>query len=137
MVTDSLTVTVGGARVLVSYSRIRIFLENTEKKLHNRSHCIKHLVLKRLNLTPTIVIFEILFVEEREEEYEKAKRRIFNDMNKEQKSQQQQPHQSSDQRLGCLASTKGGNQARSFDIRESLTGPADRPAVSKSFSFGG
>lgn len=58
-------------------------------------------------------------------------------MNKEQKSQQQQPHQSSDQRLGCLASTKGGNQARSFDIRESLTGPADRPAVSKSFSFGG
>ena len=43
----------------------------------------------------------------------------------------------SDQRLHCLASTKGANQARSFDIRESLTGPADRPAVSKSFSFGG
>ena len=40
VVTDSLTVTVGGARVLVSYSRIRIFLENTEK-----SYTIDHTVL--------------------------------------------------------------------------------------------
>jgi len=43
----------------------------------------------------------------------------------------------SNQRLNCLAITKGANQARSFDIRESLTGPVCRPAVSKSFSFGG
>jgi len=75
-------------------------------------------------------------IEEREEEYEKAKRRIFNnESNKVLKSTNEKPH--SDQRLHCLASTKGANQARSFDIRESLTGPADRPAVSKSFSFGG
>ena len=73
----------------------------------------------------------IVVAEEREEEYERAKRRIFNDH----KSNHEKPH--SDQRLHCLASTKGANQARSFDIRESLTGPADRPAVSKSFSFGG
>ena len=57
-------------------------------------------------------------------------------MNKEHKSGQETKHHN-DQRLHCLASTKTGNQARSFDIRESLTGPADRPAVSKSFSFGG
>jgi len=69
-------------------------------------------------------------IEEREEEYEKARRRIFNE-----RGERLVLH--SDQRLHCLASTKGANQARSFDIRESLTGPADRPAVSKSFSFGG
>ena len=42
-------------------------------------------------------------------------------------------------RLHFLASTKGANQARSFDIRETagLTGPGERPPVSKSFSFGG
>merc|ERR1719516_151349 len=63
-------------------------------------------------------------IEEREEEYEKAKRRIFNnESNKVLKSTNEKPH--SDQRLHCLASTKGANQARSFDIRESLTGPAD------------
>ena len=76
-----------------------------------------------------------LFAEEREEEYEKAKRRIFNDMNKDHKTNHERPH--TDQRLTCLASTKATSQARSFDIRESLTGPTDRPAVSKSFSFGG
>ena len=73
--------------------------------------------------------------EEREEEYEKAKRRIFNEASKMEKSLAEKPVV--EQRLHCLASTKGANQARSFDIRESLTGPADRPAVSKSFSFGG
>jgi len=77
-------------------------------------------------------------IEEREEEYEKARRRIFNEMMRGEKGgggERLVLH--SDQRLHCLASTKGANQARSFDIRESLTGPADRPAVSKSFSFGG
>ena len=56
-------------------------------------------------------------------------------MNKDHKISQERPH--TDQRLHCLANTKATNQARSFDIRESLTGPTDRPAVSKSFSFGG
>ena len=56
-------------------------------------------------------------------------------MNKDHKTNHERPH--TDQRLTCLASTKATSQARSFDIRESLTGPADRPAVSKSFSFGG
>lgn len=78
-------------------------------------------------------------IEEREEEYEKARRRIFNEMMRGDKtgSGPERLVLHSDQRLHCLASTKGANQARSFDIRESLTGPADRPAVSKSFSFGG
>ena len=42
-------------------------------------------------------------------------------------------------RLHFLANTKGANQARSFDIRETagMTGPGERPPVSKSFSFGG
>ena len=42
-------------------------------------------------------------------------------------------------RLHFLASTKGANQARSFDIRETagMAGPGERPPVSKSFSFGG
>ena len=56
-------------------------------------------------------------------------------MNKDHKTNHERPH--TDQRLTCLASTKATSQARSFDIRESLTGPTDRPAVSKSFSFGG
>jgi len=43
----------------------------------------------------------------------------------------------SDQRLHALANSKGANQARSFDLRDSLAGAAERPAVSKSFSFGG
>lgn len=78
-------------------------------------------------------------IEEREEEYEKARRRIFNEMMRGDKTGVTADRlvMHSDQRLHCLASTKGANQARSFDIRESLTGPADRPAVSKSFSFGG
>ena len=44
-----------------------------------------------------------------------------------------------EQRLHFLASTKGANQARSFDIRETagMAGPGERPPVSKSFSFGG
>jgi len=73
-------------------------------------------------------------IEEREEEYEKARRRIFNEMMRGEKSG---GSVHSEQRLHCLANTKGANQAKSFDIRESLTGPTDRPAVSKSFSFGG
>merc|ERR1719397_1332312 len=88
-------------------------------------------------------------IEEREEEYEKARRRIF-DVEKGNTSggsssigvsggsggeKQLQIH--SDRQLHSLSSTKGANQARSFDIRESHSGSSDRPPVSKSFSFGG
>lgn len=83
-------------------------------------------------------------IEEREEEYEKARRRIFN-VEKGNNGgggssgvggeKQLQIH--SDRQLHSLSSTKGANQARSFDIRESHSGTSDRPPVSKSFSFGG
>lgn len=81
-------------------------------------------------------------IEEREEEYEKARKRIFNEMMRADKSGQvvmggEKLVLHSDRQLHCLASTKGANQARSFDMRDTLSGSADRPAVSKSFSFGG
>merc|ERR1719220_1589003 len=82
-------------------------------------------------------------IEEREEEYEKARRRIFNvekgngggGSSGVGGEKQLQIH--SDRQLHSLSSTKGANQARSFDIRESHSGTSDRPPVSKSFSFGG
>jgi len=69
-------------------------------------------------------------IEEREEEYERAKRRIFNDASREH-------HMQSYKYSVNLGSTKGANQARSFDFRETLRDSAERPQVSKSFSFGG
>merc|ERR1719220_3215639 len=81
-------------------------------------------------------------IEEREEEYEKARRRIFN-VEKGNSiggggsigEKQLQIH--SDRPATQLIEYKGANQARSFDIRESHSGTSDRPPVSKSFSFGG
>jgi len=69
-------------------------------------------------------------IEEREEEYERAKRRIFNDAGRDH-------HMQAYKYPINLGSTKGAVQARSFDIRDSLRDSTDRPQVSKSFSFGG
>lgn len=70
-------------------------------------------------------------IEEREEEYERAKRRIFNDCTG------KDVHMYSYKYPINLGSTKGQIQARSFDMRDSLRDSLDRPQVSKSFSFGG
>jgi len=68
-------------------------------------------------------------IEEREEEYEKARKRIFNEICN--------SHVHMKPLYVNLQNTKGGIHARSFDMRDSMRDSADRPAVSKSFSFGG
>jgi len=70
-------------------------------------------------------------IEEREEEYEKARKRIFNEICNSQPAAFMKPLYVN------LGNTKGVVQARSFDVRDSARDSADRPAVSKSFSFGG
>ncbi|KAG7210327.1 hypothetical protein KM043_011865 [Ampulex compressa] len=87
--------------------------------------------------------------EEREEEYERARRRIFKDSSGESSEVMSWPYWSSSESSDASAryrllhpSDHGIRQTRlikgeSFDGRESLRGPILRPSVSKSFSFGG